>query len=403
MDLAQRVARAFIAASTPRGHDLTAAFLSDKWFKAKKDEMKAALAKPIGDEPEYWGWKFEDAMGQFFKKFLTDFEEIVPLKLAQDSVRNRVNGALGYMEGVHSKLKLFARLNNEAVDFTDTASYLRWYAIVQVNKKAAKDADKVGDLYKYSWEVDEAAIDRLVQKTLKAGTPDELAAITDDSRYEAKYRFLERVKFEEAAAKAIKKSKLEWDPTKWVERIQGVLAANYSEEAVQETANFEKFDLKGMKVIVQDETIEESTLRAYIKYILKAYALLQNKKLGKVWYGTVFLQPEGAGGVNYNTGGGVGGHYRIEKNTISVFSRPSDFITELMVHELGHRYWFKHMNESQRAKFSTLVRVKPTAMPPKKEDYKPKTIPEAKRQEAHDQIEALAKKSQGRRREVQVL
>jgi hypothetical protein len=49
---------------------------------------------------------------------------------------------------------------------------------------------------------------------------------------------------------------------------------------------------------------------------------------------------------------GVGGHYNIQKNHVKIFSRPGPFIVELMAHELGHRYWYKHMSSTQRARFT---------------------------------------------------
>jgi hypothetical protein len=126
---------------------------------------------------------------------------------------------------------------------------------------------------------------------------------------------------------------------------------------------YKQFDLYGMKVVVDDRTVSANLIKEYIKYLDQAYHMLRAKKLDRVWYGTVFIRCEDCGGMNYNTGGGVGGNFHIGPNFVNIFSRPGPFIVELMAHELGHRYWFKHMAQGQRAKFEALVRAHKSRKP----------------------------------------
>lgn len=135
---------------------------------------------------------------------------------------------------------------------------------------------------------------------------------------------------------------------------------------------YKEFDMYGMKVIVDDSTVTASQIEHYIKYLDEAYQRLRGKGFAKAWYGQVFIQCQECGGVNQNTGGGVGGHYFINKDTVKVYSRPSSFIVELMAHELGHRFWFKQMSQTQRARFESFVKVRPTARRP--EGYVPRLI-----------------------------
>lgn len=120
---------------------------------------------------------------------------------------------------------------------------------------------------------------------------------------------------------------------------------------------YSEFDLNGMKVIVNDTSLGAYEINEYVKYLKEAQVRLKAKGFGKVWYGTVFIECDACGGVNKNDGGGVGGHYNIQKDWVKIFSRPTSFIVKLMAHELGHRHWFKGMSSGQRARFESLVKV----------------------------------------------
>lgn len=334
------------------GRQVLSAFLSAKWFKAQQDALKALLKEPLRDNPEYWGWILRDKVIPFFTKFQRDFDAEVSLDVAKDSIKNRVDMAKSYVEGVSDKLPEAIH-----VDFKDPKSYLRWYALTEVHSKIKEGVSTVGDLFKYTWSIDMGFIDKLVEKALKQATPEERASLTDESGYRTKYTFLGRVGLDKAALRAVKRSKLDWDPLKWVDRIFEMLKANYSEQAIQESSAFREFDLYGMKVIVDDRSLDPDDIKKYVKYLDAAYNRLKNKGFRSAWYGNVFIQCRDCGGVNPNTGGGTGGWYEIGRDTVTIFERPGSFLIELMVHELGHRYWFKQMGSAQRAKFEALVKT----------------------------------------------
>lgn len=358
-----------------------AAFLSLKWFKAQKDALKAILKEPLKDNPPAWNWVLRDKVLPFFDRFQKEFEGLVTLDTARDSIKNRVGMAKDYLEAVAKK---YDDWDTGYVNFEDPKAYLTWYARQQVFDKMKEATPTVGDLLKSEWTIDKAGIERLVQKTLKAAKPEEMAALTSDSGYRVKYEFLHRVGFEKAALRLVKRSKLDWDANKWVDRIYEMLAANYSEQAIQEAGGFREFDLHGMKVIVDDRTVDTDLIKKYVRYLTEAYAKLKSKGFEKAWYGNVFIQCNDCGGVNPNTGGGTGGWYEIGRDTVTIFNRPGAFIVELMVHELGHRYWFKQMGSSQRARFEALVKThtKPRPSKPTVEVrmFKDKDIDDSKRQ-----------------------
>ena len=119
-----------------------------------------------------------------------------------------------------------------------------------------------------------------------------------------------------------------------------------------------EFDLHGMKVVIVDKTVRPWMARNYAEYMTEAYRLLQAKGLSKVWYGTTFIKCENCGGVNPNGRDfGVGGDYPSGPDVVNVYVRPLPVVTMVMVHELGHRYWFKKSNEGLRARFAAAVKV----------------------------------------------
>jgi len=343
---------------------VVAAYLSAKWFKAQKDTLKAILKEPLrsSDNPPYWKWILHDKVLPFFDRFWKEFANLVTLDTALDSIKNRVEMARGYVEAIANK---YDGLDLGYTNFKDPKGYLTWRAYQDVFDKMKEVTSTVGDLFKSEWTVDKAGIERLVEKTLRAAKPEELKALVDDDVYQVKYDFLHRVGFSKAAARLAKRSKLDWDPNKWVDRIYEMLAANYSEQTIQEAGGFREFDLHGMKVIVDDRTVDTDLIKKYVRYLSEAYSKLKSKGFEKAWYGNVFIQCTECGGVNQNTGGGVGGWYEIGRDTVTIFNRPGVFIVELMVHELGHRYWFKQMGSSQRAKFEALVKTHTKPRPSK--------------------------------------
>ena len=93
-------------------------------------------------------------------------------------------------------------------------------------------------------------------------------------------------------------------------------------------------------------------LKNYIPHLIKAKALLERRGLGFLWYGAVFVTCKECGGQNqYGTELGVGGHYLPNKDTIYIYSDPGNGITELMIHETGHRLYYRWLNAVDRANF----------------------------------------------------
>jgi len=98
-------------------------------------------------------------------------------------------------------------------------------------------------------------------------------------------------------------------------------------------------------------------LSDYIPYFQKAKALLDQKGFGDLWYGPIFVGCPKCGGENpLGKHFGVGAHYVIGPDHVVVFLLPKPFLVELLIHELGHRYYFKFMDAGDRARFDSFYK-----------------------------------------------
>jgi len=153
------------------------------------------------------------------------------------------------------------------------------------------------------------------------------------------------------------------------------------EDPYEDRSVYREFDIQGMKVVVDDRTVEPQAIKLYIRYLDETYQALKKKGLSKAWYGTVFIKCQDCGGSNpHGTEFGVGGDYRINQDTVQIYSRPTRHIVDLMAHELGHRFWFKQMSGTQRARFGDLIKIKrPDPVPYEERKIKPQDVDAAKK------------------------
>lgn len=93
----------------------------------------------------------------------------------------------------------------------------------------------------------------------------------------------------------------------------------------------------------------------YISYLIKAQRMLEQKRLGFLWYGTLFVQAESAAGaIQYkgHEGKKAFADYNPAKDDVRLYGDPAPFVTDAIIHELGHRYFYRYMNQAERIRFA---------------------------------------------------
>ena len=149
-------------------------------------------------------------------------------------------------------------------------------------------------------------------------------------------------------------------------------------------SSFREFSYGRMKVIVQDMKAEGSLINKYVKQIDKAYQLLGRSGFQKLWYGVMFIESidyeklDARETVAYEAMGyknlrNRAGRYHTGEDIFVLTQPPTSWVAESIVHELGHRYWYKFMNGAQRARFEDLVKVNPS---PEDSKNAPQPIPQ---------------------------
>lgn len=90
----------------------------------------------------------------------------------------------------------------------------------------------------------------------------------------------------------------------------------------------------------------------YVKHLKQAKALLDRRKLAFLWYGRFEILASGLAPTNPNGAHfGTGAEYYRQGDYIRIYSDPKN-LAKLIVHELGHRYFYKFMSATDRGKFN---------------------------------------------------
>lgn len=118
-----------------------------------------------------------------------------------------------------------------------------------------------------------------------------------------------------------------------------------------------EFSVHNMKIIIEDDSFDKKLFNKYLESIKEAYAALKNKKLEKIWYGTIIIKSKKDSGTNRLTGRGVPGRFLKDNDIIYLYNYDKAITTRHIIHELGHRYWYKFMNKYSRSKFNDFVNI----------------------------------------------
>lgn len=92
--------------------------------------------------------------------------------------------------------------------------------------------------------------------------------------------------------------------------------------------------------------------KKFIEQLKIAERLLAQKGFKHIWYGKFFIKnsteaPENHLGVHF----GVGATYHRDRDYVTIYMDPTKYLYRLILHELGHRYYYKFMSAQDRANF----------------------------------------------------
>jgi hypothetical protein len=162
-----------------------------------------------------------------------------------------------------------------------------------------------------------------------------------------------------------------------------------SEEVFKDPAYKEFSFGHNMKVIVTDPKGNGHHIRSYIRLLDIAHQLTVKKGFGYLWYGVLFLEStdykhlsdaeqESYSRAGYSNLRDTAGTFHSGDDHVVITAPADDYLIKTIIHELGHRYWFKFMSAEQRARFADLIRTRQKPLLRKPID--PKTLEDARKE-----------------------
>lgn len=151
-----------------------------------------------------------------------------------------------------------------------------------------------------------------------------------------------------------------------VEFTQLLLALPDPYKNQKQPDSIEEFQISGLRFVVFDEAAVKLT-PLYADKAERAFAALRAKGFSKVWYGTVLIKSADYKMLNdferdqyralgYENLESTAGSYHSGADEVVFTTSPYGF-TSTLVHELGHRWWYKMLDRSQRARFNDLIQT----------------------------------------------
>ncbi len=322
MTLASRVARRFVAAE-----------LTKQWLMGIRRAWLQFMKPPISDYNDVM--KAHDKLDLFVERLRDQIKHIRrggAKRLLDSKFEAKLAAAFDKVTKTIDESRDKARHWKSYIDGTSVS--LQW------GEDRTDDALKMLDLYKRDFaEASNTAIETRGQRWKTVNLTDLLDVV---------------LKLLRADAAAIQKHD-EANPDAPFEQRPEVL---------------KEFAIGNMKfVLVLGPDDKVSAAATYAGLLKKAHAVIQAKKLKHLWYGLCFLAPscEKLGEETIEAYELAGydrkyiecraGWYRFRNDTMAFTSYPTGTFVYLMIHELGHRHWFKFMTSAQRVRFADLIKT----------------------------------------------
>lgn len=365
----QLIAR--FAAST-----LTSAVVPNKIFTEGKSNLKRLLSRNFS-RPSSIADAIEDSVIPLHRNFVFDISFLSIHRHAKRMLEERLEMRVDIFKRLaQSFQQLDSTLRNINYPLKTAEDNVRYHVLSNVLEEVIQEKlPTLGHALKTQLHLDPAKVDAFIRRVLKKATPRELEALTNnalgsDSQedFRISSRFLDANAPKGVVSRLLKKEKIDIDFLGWFDMMHRLLDANYSQKGLQ---GFDTFNIGNLKAIVLDKNTDTYDLDAYSKYLIEARALLRTKGFEKLWYGVIFVNSKdfkqlseesqkAYTDLGYKNVENVAGEYHSGEDVVKITAPPNLKLVKYLVHEMGHRYWFKFMNPEQRARFNGMVKTNPS-------------------------------------------
>ncbi len=351
-----------------------AGFIPDKFWTRKRQELKTRLETPL-DDPHDVVWGIQDVLKPFFGLFQDELFRYGLNRHAESSVAFRIKMLFdGQLSGIAERFEaLDQELKRSPYPSAEPVDELHGAIESEVREYFKAQLPTLGKALKTVWSLKAGSIRDLAEKLIRKATPQELQAIEaarnqdfSTSVLDVKYAFYKRAGLEVQARKLITKEKIDRDFWKWFDHLRDMLVANYGQEEIAK--GFDEFQIGNLKAVILDPNVTLNEAPWYAKRLTEAQTLLKQKGFEKLWYGVLFvtsreykqLDPVSLAAYKsygYDTLESQAGTYHSGENIVKITAPPNGDLVRVVIHEMGHRYWYKFMTPGQRARFNDLVKT----------------------------------------------
>lgn len=182
--------------------------------------------------------------------------------------------------------------------------------------------------------------------------------------------YFKTVKAREKILRAVLEKSVSMSPLTTIDRLfAGLGKSEYFQPSFYEDRGIAREVAMGKaKVIIFDPARDPHIDAAVLKSFREAQGRLQRRGLGAVWYGPLYFvstengklsaeeQAEAkAAGYDLRS---FAGQYQPGSDQVWLHNYPGDGLVQTILHELGHRYWFRLLKPDQRAWFQDMVQTR---------------------------------------------
>ncbi len=355
---------------------VTSAVVPNKIFTEGKANLKALLSRNFS-RPSSIADAIEDSVIPLHRNFVFEISSLDIHRHARRMLEERLEMRVGIFKKLaQSYQQLDSTLRNINYPLKTAEDNVRYHVLSNVLDEVIQEKlPTLGHALKTQIHLDPAKVDAFIRKVMKKATPRELEALANNAQgsdsqedFRISSRFLDANAPKEVVSRLLKKEKITIDFLGWFDSIQRLLDVNYSQKGLQ---GFDVFNIGNLKAIVLDKNIDVYDSDAYSKYLIDARALLRNKGFEKLWYGVIFINSKdykqlseeaqkAYADLGYKNIENVAGVYHSGEDIVKITAPPNLKLVRYVVHEMGHRYWFKFMNPEQRARFNGMVKTNPS-------------------------------------------
>lgn len=342
----------------------------ESYVKKYSMQVKKILAKPVSDI-----YDIQEGIYYLKEAYRSYVDGLDITGAAFADIQKQLADIMGVLnaiqDGRYSDLTALKDLISGAEDTSIEGSILT-SLVVEISSLVFGKKPSLAKILGYRYLVDTSLVKAAAAKAASKASPSEVRAFKDYAEGTGSYHaslkivseFLDKNVYP-LAKKLLKRAaaatSVDWGT--WVLDVYRYLNGAHTEGQNPEEW-LQRFSIGDVKVVLIGE---EGDVKPYASALIEAKKALESKGFKNLWYGTIFLsrefrkltdsQKKDYADLGYSLES-TAGTYHSSADVITLTLPPGKQMVQVIVHEMGHRYYYKGMRMEQRVLFNSLVQIK---------------------------------------------